>query len=300
MTSPPSVATVVITTKNRKDDLAVALRSVFSQTVPIEVIVIDDGSTDGTDEFVSNNFPDALLYRFDVSRGLIAQRNYGADVASCEIIFSIDDDAEFSTPNVIESVLSEFSDPRIVAVAIPFINVKQSQIVNQLAPDKCAIWITNEFIGTAHALRKREFKEAGGYSEHFFHQGEEGDYCIRALDKGNFVRIGSSDPILHYESPKRSNERINRYGQRNLMLFAWQNVPVLWFPVHFIATICNGLIWGIRNGCFKYRVQGTLFGFQSIFQYFKFRKPVSVATYRKYRKLKNAGCIRLSDITGDS
>ena len=46
-------ATVVITTKNRREDLLKAVASAWSQTARPEVLVIDDGSTDGTSEAVA-------------------------------------------------------------------------------------------------------------------------------------------------------------------------------------------------------------------------------------------------------
>jgi len=54
----PPEATVVITTKNRKEELRDALSSVLRQLgVRLEVIVIDDGSTDGTTEMLRSEFP---------------------------------------------------------------------------------------------------------------------------------------------------------------------------------------------------------------------------------------------------
>ena len=44
----PVTATVLITTKNRCDELRNALRSVVSQSMPVEILVIDDGSSDDT------------------------------------------------------------------------------------------------------------------------------------------------------------------------------------------------------------------------------------------------------------
>ncbi len=287
-------ATVVITTKNRKEDLARALASCFQQNVPVEVLVIDDGSDDGTSEMVRETFPRARIHRCEISKGLIVQRNVGAELASCEIIISIDDDAEFSTPDVIATVLQEFSDERIAAVAIPFVNVRQSDEVKQMAPEAEGIWIANEFIGTAHALRRSIFLKLGGYREYLFHQGEEGDLCIRLLERGCFVRLGRSRAIYHYESPRRSFERINVFGQRNLMLFAWHNTPFPEVVVHLVATVLNGLIWGARKGWLAYRLRGTLLGFSAIFHEWGQRNPVSRQTYRMFRKLKKDGSVRLA------
>src|SRR6266487_4668786 len=111
-------ASVVIITRNRKEELRRALRSVLVQNVPIEVIILDDGSTDGTAAMVSTEFSQVRLHSFDDSRGLIVRRNQAAALATADILVSIDDDAEFSSPNVIERTLKDFSDRRIGAVAI--------------------------------------------------------------------------------------------------------------------------------------------------------------------------------------
>jgi glycosyltransferase involved in cell wall biosynthesis len=282
-------ATIVIATKDRKNDLAVALASCFAQTVPVEVIVIDDGSIDETSEMVKKDFPKAILFTFEDSKGYIARRNYGASKASNEVIISIDDDAVFSTPAVIEGVLREFSDPRIAAIAIPFININQSDCIHQLAPDSECMWITNDYIGTSHAIRRNVFLENGGYCEYFVHQGEEGDLCIRLLDRGYCVKLGSADPIHHFESPNRSGFRMNYYGQRNLILFAWRNVPLPFFLIHLSMTIFNGLVWGIRNKVLIPRAKGTIAGLASVVFKSRLRNPVKERTYRLYRNMKKNG-----------
>src|SRR5947209_3991622 len=89
---------VVIVTKNRKSQLAVALESALRQSADPEVVVIDDGSTDGTAELVRTRFPQARLERSETSQGCVVQRNRGARLASGSVVFSIDDDAAFSAP----------------------------------------------------------------------------------------------------------------------------------------------------------------------------------------------------------
>src|SRR5271170_7046039 len=98
MASPPADATVIITTKNRKDDLRKAVASALTQDARPRVLVIDDGSTDGTSEMIRGEFPTVQLERAEQSRGLIVQRNRGAALAQTPLIVSIDDDAVFSTP----------------------------------------------------------------------------------------------------------------------------------------------------------------------------------------------------------
>ena len=60
------------------------------------------------------------------------------------------------------------------------------------------------------------------------HQGEESDLCIRMLAAGYVVRLGSSDPIHHFESPKRSFSRMDHFGsaKRRTVCLAERAVPV--------------------------------------------------------------------------
>src|SRR5258705_639728 len=113
-------ATVLICTKNRKEDLRTGIASAISQTVKPEVLVLDDGSTDGTPDLIRSEFPQVNLHRFEESQGYILRRNQGTALASGSIVFSIDDDAIFSSPHVVEQTLADFEHPRIGAVAIPF------------------------------------------------------------------------------------------------------------------------------------------------------------------------------------
>src|SRR3954449_3078332 len=71
-------ATVVITTRNRSGDLMKALASCQEQTVAVEVIVIDDASTDQTAMDVRDGFPDATLITNPEPRGYIVGRNHAA------------------------------------------------------------------------------------------------------------------------------------------------------------------------------------------------------------------------------
>src|SRR5882672_12428273 len=139
-------ATILITSKNRKEELRVAVKSALEQTGNPEVLVIDDGSTDGTSDLIRAEFPQVNLHRFEKSEGLIVQRNRGAELAAGEIVFSMDDDAIFSSPHVVEQTLADFDHPRIGAVAIPFINVRQDNRIRQSAPDKTGTYLAASYI----------------------------------------------------------------------------------------------------------------------------------------------------------
>ena len=279
-------ASLVITTKNRCNDLRRALTSAMRQTAALEVIVIDDGSEDNTSEVVRDEFPEAKLIRHEESGGYVLRRNEGAAMATGDVIFSIDDDAEFSTPDNIEQTLADFDDPRIGAVAIPFINVEQSSDVLQKARDDVATYCIRSFIGTAHAVRREVFNQVGGYRTAIFHQGEERDLCIRILNAGFFVRSGRASPILHYESPNRDRRRMHIYGRRNDILFAWWNVPLTYLPGQLVVTTIKGMLHATKTKRVLPHMWGFVRGYTEILRYFSERSPVTNDTYQMYRKLK--------------
>jgi len=257
---------------------------------------MDDGSTDGTAEVVRAEFPSVHLERSETSTGYIVQRNRAARLAGGDIIFSIDDDAEFSNPNVIEQTLRDFSDPRIGAVAIPYVEPRKDNQLRQSAPDASDAWVTDAYIGTAHALRRDVFLSLGGYREQLVHQGEERDYCLRMLEEGMVVRLGNSKPILHHESPRRDFSRMDFHGRRNDILFVWQNVPSFYLPSHLLGTTLNGISSAVRAGRYRKMLQGIVSGYGGCFNRKNERRPVSPEIYRLHRSLKRHGPQLLQDM----
>ncbi len=280
-------ATVVITTKNRKDELRNAIASALLQDIPIEVLVIDDGSTDGTSEMVRDEFPNVRVDRSETSRGLIVQRTRAASLVTTPYIVSIDDDAIFPTPGIIRQTIADFADdPRIGAVAMPYIDVKYSDAVRQRAPDDQDIWVVSEYRGTAHALRRELFASLGGYCDAFIHQCEEGEYCLRMLNAGYYVRLGRADPIHHLESPKRDRTRIFFYQTRNHILWAWIDVPLPALFVHLPATAFGTILSGFRSGYGWASIKGLFASFATILCGTVRRRAVSLGAYRGFREIR--------------
>jgi glycosyltransferase involved in cell wall biosynthesis len=287
--SAPASATIVITTKNRKDDLARAARSALAQDAAVEVMVIDDGSTDGTSEMLQREFPQVTLFRSDESRGYIVHRNRAAALARGEILFSIDDDAEFSTSKVVSQTLSEFDHPRVGAVAIPFEDMNTQRIVRGPAPDREQIYITDAFVGTAYAIRKDLFIRLNTFREVLFHQEEERELCLRMLDAGYVTRVGRADVIHHYESPIRNWSRMTIYTARNRILYIWHNVPFPYLLAHLATTTVNLVRYGARTKHLGWALRGIAMGYGAICKELFHRAPVKRRTFELSRRILKSG-----------
>jgi hypothetical protein len=73
------------------------------------------------------------------------------------------------------------------------------------------------------------------------------------------------------------------YGCRNSILFAWQNVPMPYLPIHLLMTTLNCLRWTLS----RQRLRGLTTGYLDFFR--QKRAPVSVKVYRRWRRLRTAG-----------
>ncbi len=87
---------VIIPTKNRIDTTLRCLNSVINQSLsPFEIIVVDDGSSDGTTKKIKENFPEVKILQNKFSRGGAVARNQGACIATGDYFAFLDSDDEW-------------------------------------------------------------------------------------------------------------------------------------------------------------------------------------------------------------
>jgi len=151
------LVSVVVPTFNSEGFLEDCLRSVREQTYPcIEVVVVDNYSTDKTREIAENYGARVVLCRAGMSRA----RNVGADLAKGEYIFSIDSDMEL-TPDVVGECVAKV-ESGFGAVIIPEVSVGEGFWARCRALEK-ACYIGDDLIEAARFFRKSVFESVGGY-----------------------------------------------------------------------------------------------------------------------------------------
>jgi glycosyltransferase involved in cell wall biosynthesis len=110
---------VVIPTYNRKDSLSETLASLSQQTWPanrFEVIIVDDGSTDGTADVIREPLSFAVQYHYQSNQGGVTARNLGAQHSNGNLLIFLDDDI-IVEPEFISSLVQEHETyDRVIAM----------------------------------------------------------------------------------------------------------------------------------------------------------------------------------------
>jgi cellulose synthase/poly-beta-1,6-N-acetylglucosamine synthase-like glycosyltransferase/peptidoglycan/xylan/chitin deacetylase (PgdA/CDA1 family) len=113
VTEPVSV---IVPAYNESAGIEAAVRSLLASDHPVEVIVVDDGSTDGTADLVESlRLPYVRVIR-QANAGKPAALNTGIAAASFELLVMVDGDTVFE-PDAVRTLVQPFADPRVGAVS---------------------------------------------------------------------------------------------------------------------------------------------------------------------------------------
>ncbi|WP_399067305.1 glycosyltransferase [Streptomyces winkii] len=108
--------TVLVPAYNERECIARTVRSLAANDHPLEVIVIDDGSTDGTAEIVEALRLPGVRVLCQANAGKAAALNNGLRHAAYDLIVMMDGDTVFE-PSTVRELVQPFADPRVGAVA---------------------------------------------------------------------------------------------------------------------------------------------------------------------------------------
>ena len=127
---------VIIPTFNRKETLKRAIQSVLMQSyTPYEIIVIDDGSDDGTKEWLKDKYPN-VKYIYQMNSGVSSARNKGIKFARGDWIALLDSDDEW-LPSKLKDQANEIeSNPAAKFLHTNEIWIRNGVRVNQMKKHK--------------------------------------------------------------------------------------------------------------------------------------------------------------------
>lgn len=189
MKSP--LVSVIVTTRNNESTIKACLDSIVRQTYrPIELIVVDNKSTDSTKAIVENY---ARLI-FDKGPERSAQRNYAAKRASGKYILVIDSDMEL-TKNVVKACVNRAEQDGTKAIIIP----EESFGVGFWAQCKRlerSFYVGRDDIEAARFFDKALYLKVGGYNEQMT-GAEDWEFSDRIRKATTISRVNQC--IMHNE-----------------------------------------------------------------------------------------------------
>src|SRR3989454_3500848 len=196
------LVSVVVPTHDRKNAVTRCVESLLRSNYPrIEVIVVDDASTDGTFQHLSRLFPDVELIRFEQEQMVAGSRNAGCKRAKGELVFLVDDD-NVVHPDAIAELVKAISDNPHAGIAGPIMyylhqpeqvwcsGVSRNSLtsITRFSTEKPDVFencYPTDDIPNAFMVRKRVFDEVGDFDQVGFVQHlAEADFSTRAARKG--------------------------------------------------------------------------------------------------------------------
>ena len=189
-----SLISVIIGTKNRREVLLRNLQRLRECTYKqLEVIVVDDGSTDGTAEAVSELLPPPRVVRLDESVGPGLARNAGMALAKGEYFFIMDDDA-YVEPGAFEKMLKVFAeDAQTAAITFRITSLLDGSVdTRDYTQPYCKSILTIATGIRAHAARR-----VGGFTPLSVFHGDEFDYSVRLIDHRYKIRYAPEIQAFH-------------------------------------------------------------------------------------------------------
>lgn len=271
-------ASIIIPTYNRKESLHESLVSLAKQGCPVnkfEVIIVDDGSTDGTEKIKNESFPFALHYIRQTNQGSAIARNTGAEHAKGNILIFLDDDM-LVEPDYVSGLIEEHKAyPRIVSMGkeLPYIPPNPTpfaQLIAQGGPPANSVGVTGAFVDFTACVTNNLSVERDGFFEIGMMQDVAGDgptwwgdvdFGYRAAQLGYRFRRSSkakcyhrdysihslkSTSIRYYNSARIAIALFNKFpGIQSYLPMFYDKTPIAWgqdSPYLIIRKLTRGIV----------------------------------------------------------
>jgi hypothetical protein len=274
---------VVIPNWNTREFLGVCLASLRRQTFgDFETILVDSASTDGSVEFVNENFPETRTIALPENQGFSGAVNAGIEASDAELVVLLNNDTEqdpgwlaalvraadtHPEAGLFASKLVDFGDRRLLDGAGDAL--RRSGLPYRLGHGEMdrGQFGSEEFVfgacAAAALYRRSVLAEVGLFDEDFFAYCEDGDLSFRAQLAGHRCLYVPDSVVYHVGGAstggKRSPTAI-RLGTRNGLLLLSKNLPrpLVWgfLPSILLGQILRLLVVSLSSGGLRAHLAG--------------------------------------------
>lgn len=207
----------VIVTYNGAKWIKKCLSSIFNSDHPVDVFIIDNGSSDGTQEIITKNFPGVHLVQSKTNLGFGAANNIGIAAAlkkGADYIFLLNQDTYFFKCSL-KSLIDQINSDKSIGVISPvhlagdeknldFFFAKcmrpenTPSILGDFFKNEIGELYESNFVNAAAwFVRADVFRKLGGFHPVFEHYGEDDEFIMRIKKDGLRLFISSQNIIVH-------------------------------------------------------------------------------------------------------
>ncbi|HZS20983.1 MAG TPA: glycosyltransferase [Pseudonocardiaceae bacterium] len=264
-------ATVVIITQNRRAELLETLQCMTTLPDHAPVVVVDNGSTDGTADAVAEHFGQVELVRSARNLGALG-RNLAVRGIETPYVAFCDDDTRWRPGALTRAADLLDAHPRLASVTGRIL-VAPAMIEDPITPElrnspvPGPAWLPGPallgVLAGASMFRVAAFRQVGGFSPRLWLGGEEELLALDLAAAGWWMCWAPDVVIEHAPSACRDPRRRRQLGIRNTLWTAWlrrplpsalrrtvtmlRSVPRDWASVVAIAEALAGLTWVVRE-----------------------------------------------------
>ena len=183
--------TIVIATFNRRDQLLRTLKRLSALREHPPIVVVDNGSSDGTFACVKRAFPHVNVIRLPRNTGAAA-RNVGARIARTRYIAFCDDDCWWESGSIerASSLLDAHADVALLHARVMVEGASIDEVCTLMASSPiskrttCPGTAIGAFMACAVVMRRSAFLAAGGYNARYHLGAEESLLALDLLERG--------------------------------------------------------------------------------------------------------------------
>jgi GT2 family glycosyltransferase len=234
MTPPAASTTVVIATRNRRGDLQRTLDRLVGLPESPAIVVVDNGSTDGTAATVRDSHPGVRVVELGRNLGSAA-RNVGARLAGTPYVAFNDDDSWWEPGALAEAERLLAAHPRLGLIAARIVVEPEGKL-----DPTCRTMATSPlparpglagpavlgFVACGAVARRSALLEVGGFEERMGIGGEEELLSVELAVAG-YDLIYADGVVAHHQPAQRRKQGRQRNVVRNQLLVAWLRRPLL-------------------------------------------------------------------------
>jgi GT2 family glycosyltransferase len=230
----PARVTVVIVTHNRRAELLRTLERLVALPDRAPVVVVDNGSADGTADAVARHFGQVRLLRSETNLGALGRNLAVRDIGTRYVAFC-DDDTWWAPGALTRAADLLDAHPGLASVTARIL-VGPQRVEDPITPElrdspvPGPAWLPGPallgVLAGASMFRVAAFREVGGFSPRLWLGGEEELLAIDLAARGWWMCWVPEVVVHHYPSSCRDPRRRRQLGIRNTLWTAWLRRPL--------------------------------------------------------------------------